>query len=148
MRLVELASGTWSETLRELSRDCTGGAAAVRSSGAGRSSPRPASPLYWPLQVLRYDEERRELEVSVGLTRGARPSLRCFVSEPRRIFLARRRGRRALLVFDASGASTWIELAATADDSAAEAHRGRAGDTVPGTDERDAGPPAIASAGG
>ncbi|HXB17089.1 MAG TPA: hypothetical protein VNV44_15245 [Solirubrobacteraceae bacterium] len=123
MALVELASGTWSETLLTLSRECAGGAAAVRSSGPGRSSLGPASPHYRPLQGLRYDEEQQELEVSIGLDAGEPSSLRCFVSEPRRIFLARRPDVRALIVLDASGASTWIELVA-AGDVAAVATRG------------------------
>jgi hypothetical protein len=142
MVVVELASSAWSETLRSLSRECTGGAAAVRSSGAGGSSLRPASPHYRPLQGLRYDEERRELEVSIGLDRGARPSLRCFVSEPRRIYLARGPEGCALIVLDASGASTTIELAATGD-----AHAAGAG-AAAGIGGHRGGAAAVAGAGG
>ena len=144
--LVEIAPGTWSETLRSLARECTGGAAAVRSSGTGRSSLGPASPPYRPLQGLRYDEARRELEVSIGLDRGARPSLRCFVSEPRRIFLMRSHDVRALIVLDASGASTWIELAAAGDLPAAGP--GRPADAASGTGERGAGAEPVARASG
>ena len=98
MELIELARGTWSDALRALSRECAGGAAHIRSSGAAGSL-RPTSPLNRSLQELRYDEVRREVEVSIALDRGAWPRLRCFVAEPDHIFVGRSTDGRAAQIY-------------------------------------------------
>ena len=137
MELIELARGTWSDALRALSRECAGGAAHIRSSGAAGSL-RPTSPLNRSLQELRYDEVRREVEVSIALDRGAWPRLRCFVAEPDHIFVGRSTDGRALVVLDRNGSRTLVHLAAASDT------RGNAGGFA---DEDDTGPEAIAGAG-
>lgn len=110
MELIELARGTWGDALLELSREYGGCAARVGSSRADGSL-RPTSPPHGSLQGLCYDEARSEVEVAIGLAACKRPSLRCFVSEPQRIFIARRKGRRSIVIFDRSGTRTLIQLA-------------------------------------
>jgi hypothetical protein len=120
LELIELARGTWVAAVQEISRECAGGAAHVRSSGA-HGSVRPTSPLCQPLQALRYDEQRRELEMAIGLDADERPTLRCFVSDPQRIFAGRWKDARVLLVCDRTGTRTLIRLAATRHAGAAPA---------------------------
>jgi len=137
MELEELARGTWSDALRALSRECAGGAARVGSPGAAGSS-RPASPLSWSLHAVLYDEQRRELEVLVALAGGGPPSLRCFVRDPRRLWVARCGTGPSILAEDGSGERTLIRLAG-ARDHPAPAADGPVGD--------EAGDPAMAGVG-
>jgi hypothetical protein len=108
LQLIELGRGTWSDVLAELSCEYAGAAAHI-SSRAAVAAPSP-SPLHRSLHRLRYDEARRELEISIGLDRGTR-GLRCFVADPQRIFMTRSKQSRTLVVIDARGGRTLIQLA-------------------------------------
>lgn len=105
----ELAEDTWSEYLAELSQGCVGAGTSVRITNDGQRRPGAAGTLSWPLQAIRYDRRRREIEVAVGDS-ASQPALRCFIHQVRRVFEADPLTGHAILVVDRDGIGTLIEI--------------------------------------
>lgn len=110
MEPIELDEGAWAGFLDALSVDAAGAGTSVQVARRGGDSLAVAPATLRPLHAIRYDRERRALEVAVGGAEAARPALRCFVVDPRRLLAAESEHARTILIIDAGGTGTLIRI--------------------------------------
>ena len=105
----ELSPRGWAAYMRALSAELTGAPTLVR---CGRELP-GARAVRLPLREIGYDGERDLLQLALGGSGRHSPALRCFVDSPQRIVSSGTGGLRSLLVEEAHGAGTVIEIGAS-----------------------------------
>jgi Family of unknown function (DUF5335) len=108
--MVELAERDWDGYLRVLTIDATGAPASVQMVAAGPDSGAAPCTALRPLRGIGYARERDALEVAVGGSALEGPSLRCFVSAPRRVLTEQRGGELSIHVVRASGERALVRI--------------------------------------
>jgi hypothetical protein len=108
--MVELAERDWDGYLRVLTIDAGGAPASVQMTPAGPGSDSAPGTSPRPLRGIGYARERDALEVAVGGSAQIGPSLRCFVSAPRRMLTEQRGGELSILVVRAGGELALVRI--------------------------------------
>jgi hypothetical protein len=101
-----LEAARWSEYLESLSLTGDHLGATVVLPAANGNGDEPARPLH----AIRYDADRDEIELAVGIGIGPRAALRCFLSAPRSIHIEELEGTKVLRVQDANEQLTVIHI--------------------------------------
>jgi hypothetical protein len=108
--MVELAERDWDGYLRVLTIDAGGAPASVQMVAAGPDSRTAPFTPPRPLRAIGYARERDALEVAVGGSALDGPSLRCFLSAPRRILTEQHDGRLSIHVVRADGERALVRI--------------------------------------
>jgi hypothetical protein len=101
-----LEAARWSEYLESLSLSGDHHGATVVLPAANGSGDEPARPLH----AIRYDADRDEIELAVGIGIGPRAALRYFLSAPRSIHIDELDGAKVLRVQDVNGQVTVVHI--------------------------------------
>jgi hypothetical protein len=110
MRTIELAPPTWSEYFAGVTVQDAGSLTQVRAVSGTRPAAAGA-PVARPLRQISFDGNRHVIELSVGGTSADRPAVRYLVCDPSRVFAIEAAGLRRIVILDADGLRTLVQLA-------------------------------------